>query len=163
MKVMFSKHEDHYNIHQWDETLQLLTLWLVLCTFEEALNQYILQSIFFNHMYCGPVNATSKGETDLLLISKEINCSSMFDRFHKPKCFAFFIINHGCIVVNVNYIFSMPCLFVEICGIDIVCIWVWSQANEPTMTKDSKIVVLFVVFYSLIKTTFGMKSFRILY
>jgi hypothetical protein len=47
MKVMFSKHEYQYNIHEWDETLQLLTLWSFLCAFEEALNQYILQSFFF--------------------------------------------------------------------------------------------------------------------
>jgi len=48
------------------------------------------------------MNATSEGETHLLVISKEINCNSMFDTLHKLKCFAFFIVNHGCIVVNVN-------------------------------------------------------------
>lgn len=97
---MFSKHEYQYNIHEWDETLQLLTLRSILCTFEEAVNQYILQFYFLTTCICGHVNATFVGKTHLLLISKEVNCSCVFDTFRKPKCFAFFIINHGCIVVN---------------------------------------------------------------
>jgi hypothetical protein len=100
MKVMFSKHDFSYNIRQWDETLQLLTLRSILCTFEEAVNQYILQFYFLTTCICGHVNATFVGKTHLLLISKEVNCSCVFDTFRKPKCFAFFIINHGCIVVN---------------------------------------------------------------
>jgi len=96
-----------FNIHQWDETLQLLTLWLVLCALEEALNQYILQFYFLTTSICGHVNATFVGETHLLLISIEINCSCVFDTFLKPKCFAFFIVNHGCIVINDrNFLFS---------------------------------------------------------
>ncbi len=87
------------------------------------------ESIYFTNVFlittiCGHVNATFEGKTHLLLINKEVNCSSVFNTTHKPKCSAFFIVNHGCIVVNdnflKNYVFSMPCLFVEICGIDIV-------------------------------------------
>jgi len=70
------------------------------------------------------VNVTSEGKTHLLLINKNNNCSFVFNKTHKPKCSTFFLVNHGCIVVNDNflkfYVFSMPCLFVEICGIEIV-------------------------------------------